>query len=353
MKTKSGELRALTIARFVAAMWVVLYHCGGWSDEIMLVIGAGGIGVPFFFILSGFVLAYTARDLTDSAGRRNFYARRIARIYPIYLLAWALYGLWLLMHAEERSALSGALTALLLQSWVPGEHGTWNSPAWSLSAEALFYAVFPVIYLGLARVTSRKLIGVLALMWVANLVHIAGYQMPWGDYAYYLPPLRLPEFVMGIILGLLFTRHGALTRGWMWAGVFVAGVLAVTVTRSAMGPWWEGAIVPVFCGLVMALASVQVRGRISDIGVLLGKASYSIYILQIPVWSLMWAALGQEMHQDRGLLELASYWAVLIVISVAVYRYVETPAERWIKHRLHREPDDYPQKVPPVRFSRP
>jgi peptidoglycan/LPS O-acetylase OafA/YrhL len=327
------ELRALTIARFFAAMWVVLYHCGGWPDEIMLVIGAGGIGVPFFFILSGFVLAYTARDLTSSSGRRNFYVRRVARIYPVYLLAWALYGVWLIAHEEQRSALSGGLTATLLQSWVPGMHGEWNSPAWSLSVEALFYAVFPLIYLALARLTSGKLLVVLVVMWIANLGYIVANQTPWGDYAYFLPPLRLPQFAMGAILGLLFVRHGAFVKGWTWTGISVAGVLAITVSRSAMGPWWEAAIAPVFCLLVMALASIDVRGKVSDVGVLLGKASYSIYILQIPIWNLMWMSLGQELDDRRGLAELAMYWVVLVGLSVIVYGCIEAPLEKWIKGR--------------------
>ena len=100
MRKGKSHLLELTSVRFIAALSVVLMH---FSEYLALpqpwaqVLGAGGIGVTFFFVLSGFVLTYNYRDTFESGVRfhefRDFFLARLFRIYPAYFLAKGLYFL--------------------------------------------------------------------------------------------------------------------------------------------------------------------------------------------------------------------------------------------------------------------
>src|SRR4051812_49408903 len=79
------HLSNLTAARFIAALFVVLYHVRTSLPHFRVtdsIFAAGYVGVSFFFVLSGFVLAYNH----DPAriGRAHFWANRFARIFPVY-----------------------------------------------------------------------------------------------------------------------------------------------------------------------------------------------------------------------------------------------------------------------------
>src|SRR5580698_8802877 len=85
-------IRSLTGARFVAALLVVCFHfvplAPGWVNSILR---NGYLGVPFFFVLSGFILTYNyASDPQQRIVARSFWMARFARIYPIYLVALVL-----------------------------------------------------------------------------------------------------------------------------------------------------------------------------------------------------------------------------------------------------------------------
>src|SRR4051812_31522444 len=87
------RLDSLTGARFIAALIVVLLHSTRSIDTRVVDIPAisfvstlGSLGVPFFFSLSGFVLTWS---MTEGDRLRNFYRRRLARVYPLHVATWA------------------------------------------------------------------------------------------------------------------------------------------------------------------------------------------------------------------------------------------------------------------------
>lgn len=152
-------IRPLTSLRFLFAFMVFCCHCpfyttpntpGFWLQ--WHVMNEGYIGVSFFFILSGFILSlnyakpFEARTITA----REFWQLRFARIYPLYLLM-LLVEIPFTMHEFHRSA--GIWWAKLftcgfmMQSWVPDMSwiAAFNTPSWSISAEAFFYAMFPLL----------------------------------------------------------------------------------------------------------------------------------------------------------------------------------------------------------------
>lgn len=116
---------------------------GYWLSRQVL--SEGFIGVSFFFILSGFILSlnYDESFRQNTISKRHFWIMRFARIYPLYLVT-LLVEIPFTMHEYYRSATvwwAKLFTCgLMLQSWVPDINWTaaFNTPSWSISAEAFF-----------------------------------------------------------------------------------------------------------------------------------------------------------------------------------------------------------------------
>lgn len=347
-----GDLRGLTIARFVAAIAVVFFHYSGslsLPEHLRNLIGAGYNGVSFFFVLSGFILVYVSHGRELQV--RDFWVRRFARIYPVYFLAWALFGVWMigslsdlsLSDAAKHGLTFGGLSLVLLQSWVPHAAEAWNWPGWSLSTEAFFYACFPFLFVRLVKLNDR------ALWWIAGAavlvsgVHVylsqihapmlvgTPFESRWLRYLDYHPVLRLSQFVLGMVVGLHFIRHGAVRKPWLLA-VTLLVITALLAKHSMPGLHRDVWLTPLFAVLVFLLAGVRAEGKVWEASVVLGKASYATYILQVPVWNLMWGTSEAK----ASAVEFAAYVAVLLIVSLLVYHYVETPLERAIKQRWGR-----------------
>lgn len=364
MREQQRDLPGLTIVRFFAAFAVLVYHFGleqlkdapTWAMNMAL---SGYIGVPFFFVLSGFILVYVSHGRGQSY--REFIVRRIARIYPVYVLAWALY--WIhytyqivsqdlpFTYWAKTSIVYGGSSLVLLQSWVPGLAQIWNGPAWSLSCEALFYLLFPLSFVTVGRLNSRTLWILLGALTVLNTVRFDIVQQlthypilqgtalhtTWGDYVYELPVLEFPVFLIGVVLGHLYLRNGAMPRAKLISAATIAAILflmALTPKHYYFGIERDAYLAILFCVLIYSLASFQVMGQ--KVWVLLGQASYGVYILQIPVWNLMWMALGERTDVHRVGWELAAYFAVVIAFSCASFLWFERPVERLIKDRFSK-----------------
>ena len=107
--------------------------------------------MDFFFILSGFILAYVYRPGFANGKYRffDFILARIARIYPVHLvtlLFWVGLGAWSgFLWSHDRFGIPGFVSNLLMiHAWNVLPQNTWNFPAWSISAEWFAYLIFPV-----------------------------------------------------------------------------------------------------------------------------------------------------------------------------------------------------------------
>ncbi|MFT2706252.1 acyltransferase family protein [Clavibacter zhangzhiyongii] len=347
--TAPPRLHRLTSLRFIAALVVFGFHGLVFFDEptrqvLGYLLGQGRSGVTFFFVLSGFLLAWSARP-GDRA--LPFYRRRFARIYPAYLasLLFAA-GLWAIL--DPAALRRGILTPFLLQAWVPTSDSYFaiNVPAWSLSVEAFFYLAFPLIILGLRRLGTRGLTATMLVMVGLSVIlaavvstRVAPAELDqdsvWIWLAYYFPPSRLPEFVVGMILGVLCKRGALPAVGWRTAiAVAAVAYLAVGVWPSTYG---VSALVVLPFGLLIVAAAQRdvagtpgvLRGRLP---VRLGEASYCFYLLH----HIFIVRLAQPGIRDLGLDGVPAFalaLALALVASYLVHRFVEVPFERRLRGR--------------------
>lgn len=362
------HLPALTGLRFVAALGVIGVHFGlnclpGVLHQLAV---NGATGVSLFFVLSGFILTYTYAESTGvvRGGARAFWWARFARIYPVYLLGLVV-GVGPLVWApalpayHPNSVLVAVSTIGLVQAWLPWVHYVWNSPSWSLSTEAMFYALFPLLLPRLARLPTRSLPIALVLCYVSALLGPSVYRylhldqgdpsaLPlWEDVILYNPLPHVPEFVFGILLAMCFRRIPArVVRHSGPLSVLCASALLSLLAQGAALPGMyarNGALAPLFGLLILALA--YGRGPIarilgSQLFSLLGEASYSMYLLHWPLHAWFVRASGLPDMAFRSSLPLfACYLGIVIAASILSFRLVEQPARQTYTAR-HNPPCD-------------
>jgi len=361
------KLDALTSLRFFAAMHVVIFHLRGpvrgpqWYQKIASV---GHLGVSFFFVLSGFILVYTYAD--SQVRRYEFWQARFARIYPAY--AVALLACFPHFWATEHSSLSWnmafscALTIALLQAWSPQTALTWNPVAWSLSAEAFFYFVFPALLAWLKK-RQQGLLAVIIGSWLLSLatavsffsIRPAGMNGPMGTDAgvlgltaiKYNPLVRLPEFVIGMAVGLLYLRGAKSPRlGSAFALGGIAAFALVVATCDQLPPplLQTGVLAPIFAAVIFGVATQAGQSRDAQSVwirclnwrglLLLGNASYSLYLLHdVIIWSGL-AEFGTTfLHNLAGIVLLL---AACIGASIACTKLVEEPLRERLRPKLPR-----------------
>ncbi len=124
-----------------------------WHKAWDSIFGLGASGVSFFFVLSGFVLAWSARPGDTKLG---FWRRRLAKIYPNHL-AMFLIVLLVMVAWGDRLDLTPVLANLFLVQtwpWADGYAYTVNSVSWTLCCELFFYLCLPFVLPTLRRVPT-------------------------------------------------------------------------------------------------------------------------------------------------------------------------------------------------------
>jgi peptidoglycan/LPS O-acetylase OafA/YrhL len=368
------QLDALTGLRFFAALAVFNFHyllLDRWGVPIPAwmhsIVGSGNSGVSLFFMLSGFVLAYANSDWRGSREEtRRFWSNRIARIYPTYLLAMAWFAPFFLLHrfateppgvAISKSFGSFVPALLLVQSWFyPRLAVAWNGPAWTLSVEAAFYLLFPFIAPRLQRLPQpHKLVlclGCWALSaFISRIDPLLIASTPLRDAFFtYNPLCHLPTFISGVALGYHYAqRSESRSAGTPLAlvGLLATVMIAAVAQKLPFLFALEAAFLPAFGVLLYGLALGRWPARLLAVRplVILGEASYALYVLQFSiVFTLMWAENGFVAYDfmQYGRIHPSIPWppfyliAALtsIVISLAVWRYYETPLRRGLRRRL-------------------
>lgn len=362
---KVEALPALTALRFFAAAYVVAFHytpyyfpnTGGSS-----VIALGYSGVTFFFLLSGFILAYNYKDADFAEPQRRalFYRARLARVYPVYLLALAVHVPWFLAWVVKQpmplKALMGSgavLAPLGLHAWVPGAACSLDCPSWSVSVELFFYAMFPILLPLVLRRPVRVAVATFAF-WVAGAALATSFWQAYGggasliapepggmgpvllaEFVKYFPLLHLPEFMAGLLLFVAW-RNARLPVLALLSLALVFGISIVAGAAAIPEPiLHNGLTMLAWAPLILACAAMR-RGLLcSRPLVFLGKISFALYLLHIPVFAILNTLDRAALHGWLG----AHPWigvTVACVTSLAVAALVHLTVEEPARRRILR-----------------
>ena len=340
IKVAKFQIQSLQLFRGFAALAVVAHHTalstgafvGALPEPLATWLGMGFLGVDFFFVLSGFIIMYAHMDdaRTPTALKR-YTLKRLARIYPAYLpVGVAMIVLYVAM--PDLSAAGGRdyslLSSLLL---VPADGPPVLSVAWTLVHELMFYGVFLLFF-----VSRRWLAGGL-LAWSVVILFANYLFTPTGWLRYPLSLLNI-EFMLGVGAAWLVRSQALHGRGQWIAGAglgiaFVAVLLLMQDTAGYLRLLLAFGLALLVVGF--ALYEQQVAARWSALLLVLGNASYSIYLVHNPLLSVMQRIAGRI-----GLTwPLAMVWGVVLSVLAGwmYYRIAERPALQFFQQRLRRQ----------------
>ena len=357
------QLDQITFTRFVAALTVVFFHYGNQAFPLTIpyldnILKAGPIAVNYFYLLSGFIMAiaYYRPTGKQTLNKKKYWIARFARIYPLYLLA-------LLLVAIPKYNAEGIGTALsynlsLLQAWVPGYPLTLNAPGWSLSVEAFFYLCFPFLLILVHKNPLKQVALVTVLFWLlTQAIHIYLLNSPVyqplnaiHDFIYYNPMMHLSAFMLGVLAGTCFKRkshfiqrlrpystQGIITTA-LAASLLIAFQPQLIQALSFEFAFTNGLLSPILLLFIIFLGLNT--GRIAQLLshkwlILLGEASFSLYILQRPVYGIYHALLGSKIDLSEQQ-HFYLYLVLLIIISLLSFKFFETSSRKLIRMLYQR-----------------
>ncbi|WP_445167674.1 acyltransferase family protein [Mycolicibacterium sp. Dal123E01] len=371
---RTGEIKALTGLRIVAAMWVVLFHFRPliWEasprlkDDLAPLFNAGAQGVDLFFILSGFVLTWNYLDRMGShwSGRAtlHFLWLRLSRVWPVYLVTLHIAAAWIIFtlhvgtvpspNVDKLTAISYVRQLFMVQLWYAPffDDTSWDGPAWSISAEWLAYLLFGGVILvifRMAKVTRARTLLLLAfaasLPPILLLLASGHFYTPWS----WLPRI-VAQFVAGALACAAVRRLHIGKRGQ-----YIAGFAAILLTAAIVGILYYydanpvtgmvdpgGVVDLLFMPLVVTLAigigslPALLSTRLLIYG---GKISFSLYMVhEIVHTSWNWAVQEYQIDLPKSVQKIVVVGLILAAVAGAMllFHAVEEPARRWMRRMV-------------------
>jgi len=341
------QLNGIESLRGVAALMVLFFHIDKVlklppPDYLGFISTHFGNGVPLFYTLSGFVLAYGYIDcLERRASVLHFYIRRLFRIAPLFyfmLLVWVASG-WLYWQSPP-SLRTIFLDATFLFGLVPGKHESIVWAGWSVGIEMLFYLVFPVVALLIHNVRAA-LVAFVIVSILSDVARSAMQEAGLGSYAYMNLVTHLPNFIAGVASYRIWQRiHYARTL-WGWLLLVVALTLTLLLVRgplsnlllqrvSPFAPFYAWSITYALFILATCTSAIPPLER----GVMryLGKISFSIYLLHpfILLCLIKLDLIGSlvRLTTNVGIRFIFGSGVVMVLVlaaSTVTFRWIEAP----------------------------
>ncbi len=335
-RSNSKQLDSLQFLRFVAAFSVVLFHFGRTLvleyhvDRNYFDMGAAGVDI--FFVLSGFIISYSS---DPGRGIVYFARKRVARIVPLY---WLLTLVIVLIALVKPNLLNSTVvtvdTVIKSLLFIPYQKsGGAVQPilflGWTLCYEVFFYLIYGACLIFGARASwfaSAAIFFLIALhaIWPAGSI----------EWRFYTNPILI-EFVLGMMLHKAYSAYSAIRSGSNVAA-FVLVLLAcvayffiVTLAGPSLFASSLFAVLFVSGFLLMRLPS----GKLWAILVLLGDASYSLYLVHPYTFQLPVKLLGKHLSLAvvTGILALVTLCT--IGISVVLLKFFERPMQALLMRR--------------------
>jgi exopolysaccharide production protein ExoZ len=286
----------------------------------------GQLGVPYFFVLSGFIITHAHwKDLGNAKSIPTYFYRRFVRVYPVYWIFSIVFVIAALVgfgDAELDPRWSSIVENIALIHFTPDFTSPPLKVAWTLFYEIRFYLLF-----GIAIINPR--IGaVLGACWVLACLLLK----PFNAFTTELLSFWSFAFLFGILAALAYKRFSP--KAWLVCGGLGLILCASILLGDAMDlrskrSWF---IIPVSAGFALvvlsqALREKQTGSKTNRIGKLLGDASYSLYLVHSAAISaavIIISRLGLQNTLPHAVLFIPVLIGAIIV-GVLAHLVVEKP----------------------------
>lgn len=351
--------------RGVAALMVVAFHVfetfnGG--NRLVQIINHGYLAVDFFFLLSGFVVAYAYDDRWGKMTQWNFYKRRLIRLQPMVivgsLIGAALFyfqscdmfaliaptPVWkMLLVMLVGFTLIPLLPSMDIRGWQ--EMHPLNGPGWSLFYEY----VANIMYALVVRKFSKKALALFVLLTACLLVHytVTGTQGDViGGWAIDNIQLRIgfTRMLYPFFAGVLLSRIGKLIhlKGAFWiCSAMIIFILSVPRIGGSEHLWMNGlyesfCIILLFPLIVSIGAGGTINGKYSIKACkFLGDISYPIYITHYPlIYTYVAWVTNNKVPIEKGIFMGLLLFVTSIVLAYASLKLYDEPVRKWLQQRF-------------------
>lgn len=354
--------------RGVAAILVVAFHIfetfsGG--NRFVQMINHGYLAVDFFFLLSGFVVAYAYDDRWEKMTQWEFYKRRLIRLQPMVIMGMiigaALYyfqasdvlfpqiatmPLWkLILVMFVGFTLIPLTPSAEIRGW--GEMHPLNGPAWSLFFEYIANMLYAVLFRRFSNKVMTLFVVIFAGMFINYTVFgpkgdvIGGWSLNLEQMNIGFTRLLYPFFA-----GVLLSRLGKLIhiKGAFWiCSLLITMVLAIPRIGDENTLWMNGIYESVCVILLFPLiVSIGAGGELKNpfslkICKLLGTISYPIYITHYPLiyWYTAWVVDNKVALKDGYMLGIGVLIAS-IVLAYACLKLYDEPVRNWLQKKFQK-----------------
>jgi peptidoglycan/LPS O-acetylase OafA/YrhL len=347
METNStGRIYGIDALRGYAALYVMVFHTyflGGiyiHEGKIRDLIIHGDMGVPIFFVISGFSITYSIfqKDFFNKLELKNFYTRRFFRIVPLFYFAFVLNLTLLIMNGQGIKIFDSILTLSFLFPFVGGHQESLVMAGWSLGIEMVFYLFFPLIFL-LLKINIRRFI---LLFIVAVFIHLyASYEKVGSHLSF---AYQIVFFLYGILMCyyrdaiqklISQTKLQRISLLAILLGVFVI-ILGIWVFKKEPFVFFN------FIGIIFLVTGssfYQGSFLVNNVNNILGELSYSIYLMHpIVILSLVKLRINvliYEYFPNYGFMVFIFIVGIsIILISYLTYNFIEKPFIKFGKNKI-------------------
>lgn len=326
MNLSRPEIPSLFGLRGLAALAVVIYHYS--YQRGLMALFPGPFAVTLFFELSGLLITWLLLkeiEKTGSLSFRQFYLRRILRLFPAFYVVWILYRM-------AGSFPGGWATFFYMGDYYYAFHQRYSAMtiAWSLGVEEKFYLLWPLLLTQVERGKLTKILfGVLIAQPVyRSLLIVLGHRA----YTWFAFDCHLDAIVLGCLIAI------AAKQGWAppkWLSHPLAPVFALILVFALQS---QADIITYL--LAVILVSTVLRPGLflnNPISNYLGVISYSLYLSHSVARELLWPLVATRFPLPNAVSIFIAQILMAIAAASALHYTIEWPFLR-LKVRLHRSP---------------
>lgn len=305
-------------------------------------------GVPIFFVLSGFLITYLMFREQEKTGKfsvRNFYVRRVLRIWPVYylviLIGFVVFPLLrsYVLNEPMSEPASPLMYSLFLSNFnqintTALPYGVGLGPTWSVSVEEQFYLIWPLFLVLMPR---KKFIGAIGFVMLASLLltYIFGLSSKHTIYC-------MLYLSVGSLFGYLAYYHEQLVLRItnVHPSVFLLSAIALIVTIFLnvfyFHSFWMILLISVLIGYVIIYQCYGERMQLKRIPFFerLGKYTYGLYLYHVICNFVIFSLFSKIFHIEETVMNVVFLRPILslllsVVVSYFSYKYMETYFLRW------------------------